>query len=134
MAKCTMNAVFLHGRLATEAELKETKTGKKRTSFLIAVDRIGHDDSDFFRVILWEKQAELASQFLKKGNPVILQGSLRSWKNDQGQLQVEIQGRHITFPSKAETNRQQETQTKEPDTTFRKDEVDNIMENNDVPF
>lgn len=141
MAKNTMNAVFLHGRLATEVDLKYTDKGTERGTFLIAVDKLGNEDADFFRIIAWGQQAKLASDYIKKGDSVIVQGHLRSYKDKNEHLQMNIVARHITFPPKGGKNVEEtaketpvknetgvDTQPNEPDKDFTKEDFD------DVPF
>lgn len=76
------------GRLTADPELRYTPDGKAVASFNLAVDRPGKKDenskADFFRVEAWEKLADIIVQYLQKGSPIIIQGSLRtdSWEKD----------------------------------------------------
>jgi len=82
-----VNVVTLIGNLATEVELKEVGQGKKVASFLLAVDRPGRDGgADFVRVSAWDRQAELCSQYLHRGDRAALDGRLRSrsWEAPDG--------------------------------------------------
>ncbi|HZK48771.1 MAG TPA: single-stranded DNA-binding protein [Thermoleophilia bacterium] len=71
-----MNSVQLVGRLATEIDLKEVTGGSKVSSFILAVDR-NAEEADFFRVKVWNSQAEAAADNLAKGRRVGVEGSLR---------------------------------------------------------
>lgn len=64
------------------------------TSFSVATNRVWTDktgtkkeDTEFHNVVAWGRQAEIASQFLKKGGLVLVEGRLqtRSWQDKQGQ-------------------------------------------------
>lgn len=66
-----MNKVFLLGRTTRDIELRHTQSGKSVADFTIAVDRIP-EGSDFIRCVAWEKEAELLSRYVKKGNRVAL--------------------------------------------------------------
>ena len=88
-----LNKVFLLGRIATDIELKRTPTGQSVSTFSLATNRIYKDatgqkkeDSQFHRIVLWGKQAEIASQFLTKGALVLIEGRIqtRSWDDKSG--------------------------------------------------
>lgn len=75
------NFVRLTGRLGRDPELQYTKNGRPMVRMLLAVDRYqGRDKekgTDWFRVVLWAKQAENAVKYLQKGSKVTVQGRLR---------------------------------------------------------
>lgn len=77
-----MNVVVLVGRLTQDPELRSTQSGRNVCSFNIAVDRRfkspGQPDADFFRVVAWQRQAELICQYLSKGSQIAIQGHLQS--------------------------------------------------------
>ena len=88
-----LNKVFLLGRVASDIELKKTPSGQSVCSFSLATNRVYKDasgqkkeDSQFHRVVLWARQAEIASQFLTKGALVLIEGRLqnRSWEDKSG--------------------------------------------------
>jgi single-strand DNA-binding protein len=82
-----VNVVTLIGNLATDVELKELAEGKKVASFVLAVDRASKDGgADFVRISAWDRQAELCSQYLHKGDRAALDGRLRSrsWQAPDG--------------------------------------------------
>lgn len=79
------------GRLTADPILRYTPTGKAVASFTLAVDR-GHKDAqgnketDFIDTIVWEKQAENVSKYLKKGSLCAVEGRLqiRSYEDQKG--------------------------------------------------
>lgn len=85
-----INRIVLVGRLTADPELKYTPSGKAVASFTIAVDRRqnsqGDKETDFIPVIVWEKSAEFASNYLSKGRLVAVDGRLqiRSWVAQDG--------------------------------------------------
>ncbi len=98
-----MNSVNLIGNLCSDVELKELAEEKKLASFRVAVNRGGKDsEADFFRVAVWDRQAELCAQYLCKGRRVGIEGRLRShaWE-DEGQKRslVEIVANRVEFLS-----------------------------------
>jgi single-strand DNA-binding protein len=98
-----MNSVHLIGNLATEVELRDTNDQKKVASFLLAVNRASRDGgADFVWVTAWDRQAELCSEYLGKGNRVAVDGRLRSrtWEQDGRRRDaVEVVARRVEFLS-----------------------------------
>jgi single-strand DNA-binding protein len=88
-----LNKVFLLGRVASDIELKRTPAGQSVCTFSLATNRIYKDasgqkkeEAQFHRIVLWAKQAEIASQFLTKGGLVLIEGRIqnRSWEGTDG--------------------------------------------------
>ena len=98
-----MNSVNLIGNLCSDVELKELGEEKKLASFRVAVNRGGKEaGADFFRVAVWDRQAELCAEYLCKGRRVGIEGRLRShsWE-DEGQKRslVEVVANRVEFLS-----------------------------------
>ena len=72
-----MNNVNLLGRLTKDPELQYTGQGKPFTRFNIAVNRIG-EGADFINCVAWEKTAETIAEYFKKGQRILVQGSIRT--------------------------------------------------------
>ena len=100
-----MNSVHLIGNLATDVELRDVAEEKKVASFLLAIDRGGRDGgADFVWVSAWDRQAELCSEHLAKGNRVAIDGRLKSrtWEQDGKRRDaVEVVARRVEFLSRA---------------------------------
>lgn len=100
-----MNKVILMGRLTRDPELRHIPSGAAVASFGLAVDKFSREDNsrsaDFFDIVCWEKKAEFASKWLKKGTKVCLSGRLqqRQWKDKEGNNRsaVEIVVEDIEF-------------------------------------
>ncbi|MEK7193793.1 MAG: single-stranded DNA-binding protein [Patescibacteria group bacterium] len=89
-----LNKVFILGRLTADPQLRTTSSGQQVTSFGVATNRVWTDKSgsrqeeaEFHNVVVWGRQAEIATQFLTKGSLVLIEGRLRTrtWQNNQGQ-------------------------------------------------
>jgi single-strand DNA-binding protein len=97
-----VNSVNLIGNLCSDVELKELGEDKKVANFRVAVNRGKEADADFFRVTVWDRQAELCAEYLCKGRKVGIEGRLRSrsWE-DEGQKRsaVEIVANRVEFLS-----------------------------------
>src|SRR5689334_24413921 len=81
----SFNKIILVGNLGRDPELRYTPQGTPVCSFSLATnerrkDRSTGENNDittWFRVTLWGRQAETASQYLTKGRPVYIEGRLR---------------------------------------------------------
>ena len=88
-----INQVFLMGHLGHEPELRTTASGKSVCDIRIATHRSSRGEggweshTDWHRVRLWDRHAEIAERHLSKGHPVAIQGTLRSdsWTDTEGQ-------------------------------------------------
>lgn len=88
MAGKGINKVILLGRLGKDPEVKYTPSGTPVAKFTIATndrfkDKEGQwqDRTEWHNVTAWARTAEIAGEYLKKGNQVYVEGSLRthSW-------------------------------------------------------
>jgi len=86
------NKVILLGNLTRDPELRYTPKGTAVARLGLAVNRTYKTDSGeskeevtFLDVDAWGKQAELISQYLRKGNPLFVEGRLRldQWDDKQ---------------------------------------------------
>src|SRR4029077_15249094 len=81
----SFNKIILVGNLGRDPELRYTPQGTPVCSFSLATnerrkDRTTGENNDlttWFRVTLWGRQAETASQYLQRGRPVYIEGRLR---------------------------------------------------------
>lgn len=87
-----LNRVILIGRLTKDPELRYTNSGTAVASLTLAVDRArpnqnGERETDFIRIVVWSKLAELCGQYLHKGRLASVDGRLqiRSYESREGQ-------------------------------------------------
>ena len=87
MAK-SENLVILVGNLGKDPELKHTQGGTAVAKFTLATndrykdkDNNWQDRVEWHNITCWGRTAEIAAEYLKKGRPVYVKGSLRtdSW-------------------------------------------------------
>jgi single-strand DNA-binding protein len=74
-----MNKVIISGKLVRDPEMRYTESGKATATFSLAVwkpSRNNNDKYTFFRCATWNETAERAMKSLKKGDYVIVDGSL----------------------------------------------------------
>ncbi|MEE8131653.1 MAG: single-stranded DNA-binding protein [Candidatus Paceibacterota bacterium] len=89
-----LNKVLILGRLTADPQLRTTQTGQQVANFSIATNRVWTDKNgarqeevEYHNVVLWGRQAEIASQFLTKGSLALIEGRLRTrtWQGKDGQ-------------------------------------------------
>jgi len=84
-----INSVVIIGRTGQDPEMKYFESGKVKTTFSVAVNRWakGGEQTDWFRVELWDKSAEVAGEYLKKGRLVVVEGRLdiNKWTDASGE-------------------------------------------------
>lgn len=70
--------VFIIGNLGKDPEMRFTPEGNPVTSINVATSRRYKDkeETTWFRVTVWGKQAENVNQFLQKGSKVLVEGRL----------------------------------------------------------
>jgi len=80
----SFNKVILLGNLTRDPELRFTPKGQAVARLGLAVNRSYKTDTGetkeevtFIDIDAWGKQAELIGQYLKKGNPLFVEGRLR---------------------------------------------------------
>ena len=87
-----LNKVMLIGNLTRDPEIKYTPQGKPVAKFSLATnerfkDKDGQwqDRTEWHNVVLWERLAEIAGEYLKKGSKVYIEGRIRtdSWDDKQ---------------------------------------------------
>ena len=71
--------IIIIGNLGREPEMRYTPAGEPVTAFSVATSRkYGEkDETTWFRVSVWGKQAESCNQYLHKGSKVLVEGRLR---------------------------------------------------------
>ena len=99
-----MNKIILIGNLTKDPELKELPTGTTICHFGLAVKRdFSEDATDFFNIVVWQAQAKVCSEYLKKGNKVAIVGALqnRTYEDRDGNKRTttEIVAREVEFLS-----------------------------------
>jgi single-strand DNA-binding protein len=77
------NQIILMGNAAADPEILASKSGKTLAIIPLAVDRQWPEsideterDVDYHRVVAWNKLADIAKQYIKKGSKMIVKGQL----------------------------------------------------------
>ena len=94
MASKGVNKVILVGNLGKDPEVRYTPNGKAVANLTLATSESWKDQSgqiqektEWHRVSMFGKLAEIAGEYLKKGSQVYIEGKLqtRKWQDQQGQ-------------------------------------------------
>jgi single-strand DNA-binding protein len=104
----SVNKAILVGRLGRDPETRFTSGGQAVCNFTMATDQTYKDRNgerqkrtEWHRIVLWGKLAELAQQYLKKGSLVFIEGRIqtRQWDDREGQKRntTEIVGTDMRF-------------------------------------
>ena len=89
----SVNKVILVGHLGRDPELRYTPSGAAVANFSLATNDVWTDKSgekqertEWHRIVVWGKQAEIAGEYLAKGKQIYIEGSLqtREWNDRDG--------------------------------------------------
>lgn len=145
MARSGINKVILVGNLGQDPEVKFTAGGAAVTTLSIATSDSWKDKdsgmdkerTEWHRVVLWRRLAEIAGEYLKKGSKVYIEGQLqtRKWEQEgQTRYTTEIIARDIQFldsRGSANTSNQEGTRMSEEPAS---DVLDSGIDDDDIPF
>jgi single-strand DNA-binding protein len=94
------NRVFLMGRLTKDPELRYTAGGAPVANLRMAINRVYQSQAGekkeevcYVTVVVWRKQAEAAGEYLKKGDPLFVEGRLqsKSWETEDKQKRTVLE-------------------------------------------
>jgi len=139
------------GNATRDAELRTTPNGKSVASFAVATNRRWKDQSgetkdevQFHEVVSWGKLAEIASQIVKKGTKVYVEGRLqtRTWEGQDGARRERteiIADNIIGLSGRGEVSYDESApQTEEKSAEKPKDKKEEVSEDeinlDDIPF
>ena len=90
----SVNKVMLIGRLGTQPEVRFTPSGAAVANFTLATNESWNDKNgqkqektEWHRIVVWGKLAQLCGEYLSKGRQVFVEGKLqtRQWQDKEGQ-------------------------------------------------
>jgi single-strand DNA-binding protein len=104
----SVNKVILVGRLGQNPEVRYTPSGAAVANFSIATNESWTDKqgqkqerTEWHRIVVWGKLAELCSQYLTKGRQAYIEGRMqtRQWQDKDGQTKytTEVQAQTVQF-------------------------------------
>ncbi len=134
----SLNKIILIGNVGTDPEMRFTPSGNPVTSFRLATNRVyttadgeRKQETEWFTIVTWRKQAESCNQFLTKGQRVYVEGSLRTraWEGRDGQRRVtaEVIASRVLFLDR-------QTVASLPGDELPNDMISEEVEPEDLPF
>src|SRR2546425_8814421 len=96
----SVNKVILVGRLGRDPETRYTGGGQAVANFSVATDESYKDKNgerqkrtEWHKIVVWGKQAEIAQQYLKKGSLIFIEGRIQSreWQDKEGQKRTSFE-------------------------------------------
>lgn len=117
-----VNKVILIGNATRDAELRHTQSGKPVSNIRLATNRMvnGQEQPQFHTVVCWDSLAETTSTYVKKGDPLYIEGRLeyRSFQDEEGKERgvCEIVAGDVQFLGRRSTERET-SQVRQPNPT-----------------
>ena len=96
----SVNKVILVGRLGRDPETRYTGGGQAVANFSVATDESYKDKNgerqkrtEWHKIVVWGKQAEIAQQYLRKGSLIFIEGRIQSreWQDKEGQKRTSFE-------------------------------------------
>ena len=146
MARSGINKVIIVGNLGQDPEIKYTAGGAAVTTLSIATSDSWKDKdsgmdqerTEWHRVVLWRRLAEVAGEYLKKGSKVYIEGQLqtRKWEQEgQTRYTTEIIARDMQFlDSRGSSNTSSTQKSSEMNDQSAAEVPDSAIDDDDIPF
>ena len=100
----TINRIELLGRVGTEPELRQTRSGTAVCRLRLATDRrngSGESQTDWHNLVCWGKTAEAVAEYVRKGDRIYASGRLGydDWEDQDGQRRqtTEVHANEVVF-------------------------------------
>lgn len=134
------NTIVTVCHLVSDPELKEISGGKKVCKMRVCVSSSNAKTKNFIDAEAWDRQAEICSQYLKKGREVLIQGELcmDSWEKDGKKASKHfIRVSSIQFlggNGNAEGKGESKPSNSSPRTSTQQSSSSSFSEEDDIPF
>lgn len=125
-----MNTITIYGNVGRDPELRHTQSGKAVANFSVATSE-RNDETQWFRVTVWEKQAELCDKYVHKGDKIAVQGRMRSRKAEDGREFWDLIADRVEFGGRREDRANGEPPKRSPHSQDVKRAALDIA---DIPF
>lgn len=124
-----MNQVILMGRLTKDPEIRYTQDGRAIGRYTLAVERRRKNDdeeqADFIQCVTWEKAANFAQKYFRKGQRVLVSGRIQTGKYQNKNNETVYTTDVIVFSQEFADAKREEVSAAAPDDGFMKaDPVD----------
>jgi len=137
-----INKVILVGNVGKDPEVRHLDSGVAVTTFSLATSETYRNkegqkvtNTEWHNIVLWRGLAEIAEKYVKKGNPLYIEGKIRtrSWDDKDGNKRytTEIVADNMQMLGSKQGN--EETAASAPENTGSVD-IESIPEGDDLPF
>ena len=134
-----MNKIIIIGNVGRDPEMRYTQGGNSVTSFSVAdnnkyTTRDGekHEETEWFNVSAFGRQAEICNQYLSKGSQVYIEGRVKSrtYQGNDGQTRhsLDVTVQNVQLLGGRDDDRQQYQGSNQSPRDNNQDEID------DLPF
>jgi single-strand DNA-binding protein len=143
----SVNKAFIVGYLGSAPEIKNTSSGSNMAKFSVATNSHWKDQNqnkiektEWHRIVIFGRKAEIAGRYLKKGSQVAVEGTLRTnkWTDDTGNDRwstdihiTDFKGNFTMLGSKDQSSGMNEADSQTPQDEPSTDEENAI---GDIPF
>jgi single-strand DNA-binding protein len=144
-----VNKVILLGNLGQDPDVKYLEGDKVVANLRLATtesykDRNGNrvENTEWHDLELWDGQAKVAEQYLKKGSQIYVEGKIKSdtWQDEQGNNRKKVRIRVLSFTmlgsksgdSQNTNNGANQTSDSSASASVQHDQID--QEEDDLPF
>ena len=141
-----VNKVILIGNLGGDPEMRAMPNGNHVTNLSLATSQSWRDKesgeqrerTEWHRIVFFNKLAEIANQYLKKGSKVYVEGELRTqeWERDgQKHFKTEVVASEMQMLDSKQKNLEGTKSTNEFVALFHDEKKHNEEDfNDDIPF
>ena len=142
----SLNKAILIGNLGKDPEIRTFQNGGRVCNLTLATSEswkdkdtgMDQEKTEWHRVVLWRRLAEIAGEYLKKGSKIYVEGQLqtRKWEQDgQTRYTTEIVAREMQFlDSKGSREGSNVGSSDMPEEASAPDVADSGIEDDDIPF
>jgi len=113
-----LNKAIIMGRIGADLNLRTTKTGLSVVQFSVATSRKHKNEANeevqetqWHRVVAWGKQADSCARYLNKGDPVYIEGMMKSKKYEDKEgherWSFEVHAESVSFLSQKSSHQEE---------------------------
>ena len=120
----SFNKCVLMGNVTRDPEVRQTQSGKSVANLTLAVNKKTRNEESvaFVDVTLWERTAEIAQQYVKKGSNILVEGELvqDNWEQDgQKRTKLKVNAHRMVMVGRhSESDNGRQTKPRPEDTPF----------------
>ena len=141
----SVNKVILVGRLGQNPEIRYTPSGAAVANFSVATNEVWNDKSgqkqertEWHKIVVWGKIAEVCGKYLTKGKQVYLEGRLqtRQWqdKDSQTRYTTEVIAQSVQFLGNSSGTVEKSVEPSTPQMQETQNQAEPTFTEDDIPF